>query len=125
MKLLAGAAGDQIALHNESYYPENPIPSLKLSAEQRERISLLTREDVARIDNWLMSFAIRRGRKIAFLVGQSMLQLESEIPNVPDVFYILRVQKLIDEKRLEVEGDIINNWLGCEVLLPKGEIEWK
>lgn len=112
-------------MDDANYYPANPIPSLILSVEQREQISLLSREDVARIDNWLMSFAIRRERKIAFLVGQSILQLESEIPNVPDVFYILRVQKLIDEKRLEVEGDIFNNWLGCEVFLPKGEIEWK
>ena len=112
-------------MDDESYFPEKSIPDLELSVENRRSISRLTPTDVARIDNWLMSFAIRRGRKVSYLAMQSMSQLESDLPDVPDAFYILRVQKLIEEKRLIVSLGEIEDWPGCEVCLPKGEIEWK
>ncbi len=110
---------------DDSYYPKKLIPGLELSDAEREWVSQLTLQDLARIDNWLMSFAIRRGRKIAFLVMSSMHEMQSEIPNLPDSFYILRVQKLIEENRLIVSLGEIENWRGCEVILPPGEIEWK
>jgi hypothetical protein len=106
------------------YLPEHIPPDLTLSSEKNERVSRLTPAGVARIDNWLLSFAIHKGRKVAFLVMSAMQQLQSYIPDVPDAFYILRVQKLIEEGRLELDGNI-DFWRDCEVRLPPGEIEWK
>ena len=106
------------------YLPAKLANELKLSDDEMERIAQLTASEVARIDNWLLSFAIRRGRKVAFLVMSAMQQLRTEIPSVPDTFYILRVQKLIEEGRLEMDGNM-DFWHQTEVCLPSGEIEWK
>jgi hypothetical protein len=106
------------------YLPERLPPDLGLTDEEMERISKLTDADVARIDNWLLSFAIHRGRKIAFLVMSAMQQLAAEIPNVPDTFYIARVQKLVEEGHLQLDGNM-DFWHQSEVRLPLGEIEWK
>jgi hypothetical protein len=107
------------------YYPANPIPSLILSVEQRKQISLLSFDDLARIHNWLMSFAIRAGRKVFFVAMSAREEVKAEFPSTPPEFYILRVQKLIEEKRLVVSLGEIENWRACEVILPPGEIEWK
>lgn len=111
-------------MNPHGYLPEKFAPELNLSDDEMERISQLTASEVARIDNWLLSFAIHRGRKVAFLVMSAMQQLRTEIPYVPDAFYILRVQKLIEEGRLEMDGNM-DFWRQTEVCLPSGEIEWK
>jgi hypothetical protein len=111
-------------MNPDAYLPEKFAPELNLSNEEMERISELTESDVARIDNWLLSFAARRARKVAFLVMSAMEQLETEIPSVPDKFFILRVQKLIEEGRLEMDGNM-DFWQQTEVYLPDGEIDWK
>ncbi|MBK8466580.1 MAG: hypothetical protein IPL32_12180 [Chloracidobacterium sp.] len=108
----------------DDYLPEKFASDLNMSSNEMERILLLTPSEVARIDNWLLSFAIHRGRKVAFLVMSAMQQLTAEIPSVPDAFYILRVQKLIEEGRLELDGNM-DFWRQSEVRLPPGEIEWK
>ena len=54
----------------------------------------------------------------------AMQQLRTEIPSVPDTFYILRVQKLIEEGRLEMDGNM-DFWSRTEVRLPPDGIKWK
>ncbi|MBC7898711.1 MAG: hypothetical protein H7070_01540 [Saprospiraceae bacterium] len=111
-------------MKSENYSPKHIPADLNFTDKEYEQIERLTSADVARIDNWLMSFAIRKGRKVAFLVMSTMGELANDLPNIPDTFYILRVQKLIEEGRLELDGDM-DFWRQSEVLLPKGEIEWK
>ena len=109
----------------QSYLPEKFASDLGLSDTQFENISQLTPSEVAKIDNWLLSFALRlQWRKVAFLVMSAMEQLRDEIPSVPDIFYILRVQVLVEEGRLEIDGNM-DFWRQTEVRLPAGEIEWK
>lgn len=111
-------------MNSENYLPERIPPDLNLSDAEMEHISLLTASDVARIDNWLLSFAIFQWRKVAFLAMSTMHQLQSEYPDVPDIFYLLRVQILIEEGRLELDGNM-DFWHRSEVRLPKAGIEWK
>lgn len=110
---------------DEGNNPKKAIPELEISDTHRERISRLTPSEVARIDNWLMSFASRRGRKVAFLVLSAMSELKSDIVGVPDVFYLRRVEKLVDEGRLVISLGDLAKWEDCEVLLAHGDIEWK
>jgi hypothetical protein len=119
------AVGDDISMDDEKYYPEKSIPDLKLSEEQRERIAQLTQAEVARIDNWLLSFAGRRERKVLYLTLSAISELKSDIEDVPSEFYIFRVQRLIEEGRLVVFTGEIETWLDCEVRLAPGDIEWK
>ena len=104
---------------NETYLPKYIPPDLILSLEQNLRISRLTLADIARIDNWLLSFATLKAQKVSFLLMSAMQQLLSDYPDVPDVFYVLRVQKLIEEGRLELDGNMAL-WRKCEVRLPPG-----
>ena len=105
-----------------NHLPEQFPPDLSLSVEQIGRLSHLTSSEVERIDKALMSHAMLQWRKVAFLAGSALLQMQSEIPNVPDTFYILRIQQLVESGRLEIDGHM-NNWRESEVRLPAVGIE--
>jgi hypothetical protein len=111
-------------MNSETYLPKYIPQDLTLNLEQNLRISRLTLADIEKIDKWLLSFATHKPQKVAFLLMSAMQQLLSVYPDVPDIFYILRVQKLIEEGRLELDGNM-NSWRKCEVRLPPGELEWK
>ena len=81
--------------------------------EDQEDIDIvlsLKAEDVTLIDNWLLSFASDRYQKVAMLVIKSVTKCNQEniLTNVPDVFYGIRVEALVENHQLQGEGDLSN-----------------
>jgi hypothetical protein len=81
-----------------------PLPAL--TEEQQARVDQLTAEEVQKIDEALMAGASKQLRKVAFLVMRAIRANRDSIPDVPDVFCVSRVQKLVEEGRLVAEGDL-------------------
>ena len=95
----------------------NKAPDPDMSKEQQAVADSLSPEVVANIDKTLLSHARPLGRKIAMLVGLTMMDNSLRVPDLPDIFYAQRVRHLIESGLLLAEGDI--NTMGmCEVRLP-------
>ncbi len=83
-----------------------PDSDAYLTNEQRHRIAALTDEDVARIDQQLLSLCGGEFRKVAYIVGMAM-SLDPERPSgIPDVFYAGRVRRLVERGALQAAGDL-------------------
>ena len=85
---------------------EIPTPDPDLNKDQRLRVAKLSFEELTRIDETLVSHASKLNRKVAMLVGLSIMDLRKDIPNVPDVFYAQRVKKIVNEGLLIAEGNL-------------------
>ncbi|MDX1529342.1 MAG: DUF3658 domain-containing protein [Gammaproteobacteria bacterium] len=97
---------------------DTPKP-LPLSPEEEARISELTASDVRQIDEALLTEANVRWRKVARVVGFAMSKPE-HISGVPDVFYAQRIRKLVEDGRLESQGDL-DHIRFCEVRIPTAD----
>jgi len=85
---------------------ETVEPVGSLSGEEQERASKLTTEEVRKIDDALIADACTKWRKVARIVGTAMMANRDLIKNVPDIFYAARVRKLVEEGRLESQGNL-------------------
>ena len=81
-------------------------PDPPLTPEQEARVSLLSDDDLERIDKMLLSNAGPRWRKVAFIVGSTMNDLPKSAPGIPDVFYAQRVRRLVEMGQLEAFGNL-------------------
>ena len=81
-------------------------PDRTLSAEEKKRVEALTEADVAEIDAALLANACEHWRKVARVVGTTMSELPNRVPGIPDVYYSLRVQKMVQEGVLEAQGNL-------------------
>ncbi|MBL4672865.1 MAG: hypothetical protein JKX81_11455 [Arenicella sp.] len=88
-----------------------------LSKEQRELVNKLTEEQLSKIDSMILSQAMRSNRKVAMIVGLTMMALPERIDGIPDIFYAQRVKVLVDKGALIAEGDL-NRMRSSEVRLP-------
>ena len=78
------------------------------SQDDLDIIQALSESEVKLIDNWLMSFATNNYQKVAMLVAKS-LKLSDEnnlITDVPDIYFGIRVEGLVEKHLLEGEGDL-------------------
>ncbi len=96
---------------------EIPTPDPDLNSDQKARVSKLSTHELDQIDQMLLSQASVHGRKVAMLVGLSLMDLRDSIPEIPDIFYAQRVKKLVAEGKLLSEGDL-NCMRFSEVRLP-------
>lgn len=69
-------------------------------------IASLTDEDVAWIDQQLLSHCDGQFRKVAYVVGMAMSLDAERQPGIPDVFYAGRVRRLVERGVLEAAGDL-------------------
>ena len=81
-------------------------PDSPLTPEAEAQASLLTAADLRRIDECLLSHTSYRWQKVARVVGQTMLEIHREFPELPDVFYSLRIKHLVASGTLEADGDL-------------------
>ena len=97
---------------------KHPIPLPPLSKEQEAKVALLTDEELKIIDQGLLSNASTQWRKVARVVGGTMMSgVESRFDGIPDIFYAQRVQKLVENGKLEATGNL--DYIGgSEVRLP-------
>lgn len=98
----------------DEFEPDGP-----LTPEQQAVVEKLSPEDLAKIDKGLLSNCCERWRKVAMIVGTTMM---SDGPyrfeNVPDVFYSQRVKALVENGLLESQGNL-DFMRYSEVRLPK------
>ncbi len=86
--------------------PKDYVPDPPLTKEQIEFVNKLNEIDIKRIDKALLSNTCKYWRKVARVVGTTMLELSENIPGIPDVFYAQRIQHLVEEGKLESEGNL-------------------
>ncbi len=77
-----------------------------LNHQQLDLVSNLTSSQLANIDKLLLSNCWSQWRKVALVVGTSMMADEHRIEGVPDVFYAQRVAGLVEKGALLSQGDL-------------------
>ena len=85
---------------------EVPEPDLDLTEEEKVLVAELSNEVIEEIDNLLLSHAQHNWRKVAMLVGLTMTDLKNRPKGISDVFYAQRVRRLVEEGRLEYQGNL-------------------
>jgi hypothetical protein len=80
-------------------------------------IDELTVEQLRGIDSALMSLATVKPRKVAAIIGRTMIASPARVPGLPDYFYLERVRLLVEGGELRALGDV-DDLIKCEVLLP-------
>ena len=73
---------------------------------QQNQIDKLTSSELQDIDSALMSNTAKGWRKIARVVGTTMMELESTYKGLPDLFYGQRMVDLVKKGKLLSQGDI-------------------
>ena len=94
-------------------------PDRPLTPEQEVVVAKLSQDDIARIDEGLLSNCGDRWRKVAMVVGKTMMTGGPyRYEGVPEVFYSHRVKALVERGFLESRGrlDLLRY---SEVRLPK------
>ena len=81
-------------------------PDGDLTPEQAKLVGQLTDAEVQAIDNALLANTCDRWRKVARVVGTTMMELPNPVVGIPDVYYSRRVQKLVKEGFLEAQGNL-------------------
>ena len=80
-------------------------PDGPLTPEEEGRARLLTDADLRRIDACLLSYISPQWRKVAYVVGRTMLDLNREF-HLPDVFYSSRIKHLVESGEIEAAGTL-------------------
>ena len=85
---------------------EIPKPDPPWTPEQHAKVALLTEAEIRAIDEALLSNACHRWRKVARVVGTTMSELTNRVEGIPDLFYSKRVRKLVEDGRVESQGNL-------------------
>ncbi len=88
-----------------------------LTPEQTELVKKLSTADVEKIDKALLSNASHEWRKVARVVGATMIASENRYENIPDIYYSQRVIHLVQKGLLESQGNL-NRMRFSEIRLP-------
>jgi hypothetical protein len=81
-------------------------PDEPLTPQEQAMADALSLDLLRRIDAALLSHARKTNRKIAMLVGLTMMDSSLRIPGLPDLFYAQRVRTLVDRGLLLAEGSL-------------------
>ena len=98
---------DEIAINDRSLTPE-----------EEARVARLSELELREIDEALVSNANSQWRKVAMVVAVAMSSSSNRLPGIPDVFYGMRVRKLVEDGVLESQGNLARMRLS-EVRLPE------
>jgi hypothetical protein len=88
-----------------------------LDDEATKAIAALTAEDIAAIDEAILSKLGSHWRKTAFVIAVAMYAYPERFEDIPDVFYGRRVLALAQQGLLEASGDL-RKWRFSEVRVP-------
>ena len=81
-------------------------PDSELSEKQTKAVQKLTPTQVEHIDGVLLNNTDDNWRKIARVVGSSMLELQNQYQGIPDIYFAQRVRKMVLGGTLESQGNI-------------------
>jgi hypothetical protein len=76
-----------------------------LTPEERKLVDQLSEKDIEEIDQALLGNASQHWRKVAMVVGATMIDLKNKVAGIPDVYYSQRVMHLVRIGLLDFEGD--------------------
>jgi hypothetical protein len=102
--------------------PAQPLPEVPdtvLEPEVEENVSRLNQLELELIDEALLASCAPSWRKVARIVGSAMTSLLKQFPDVPDGFYARRVIGLVENGKLESQGNL-EYMRFSEVRLPSG-----
>jgi hypothetical protein len=85
---------------------EQEQPDPPLSPPQEAVAASLSEDFIRQVDCALISHAKPYWRKVAMLVGLTMMDAELRVPGLPDLFYSKRVRKFVETGLLEAEGNL-------------------
>jgi hypothetical protein len=77
-----------------------------LTPDQAKLVEQLTDSEIQAIDDALLANTSDKWRKVARVVGTTMMELPSRVEGIPDVYYSQRVRKLVNEGLLESQGNL-------------------
>jgi ubiquinone biosynthesis protein UbiJ len=86
---------------------EIPIPNPPLTPEEQSAADKLSDMDLQAIDAAILANSSNRWLKVAMVVGRTENALRNKYPALSDLFYAQRVCRLVDEGRLESQGDLL------------------
>ncbi len=86
--------------------PEDYVPDPPLTKEQIALVNKLNEIDIKRIDKALLSNACQFWRKVARVVGTTMMEFPERIKGIPDIYYAQRIRHLVEEGKLESQGNL-------------------
>jgi hypothetical protein len=92
-------------------------PDEPLTPQEQVVADALSIDLLRRIDAALLSHARKTNRKVAMLVGLTMMDTSLRVPGLPDLFYAQRIRMLVDKGLLVAEGSL-GYMRYCEVRLP-------
>ncbi len=95
-------------------------PDPQLSAEEQSRIEELSIDELEFIDSKLLENCSDHWRKVAELVGMTMMDNRTTIKNIPDIFLAARVYELINDGLLQSRG-FLGHMRYCEVRITVGD----
>ena len=88
-----------------------------LTVEEQKLVAGLAPLEVQRIDDELIANCTSHWRKVARVVGKAMAEVGDRIEGIPDLYYAQRVAALVQDGRLEAQGNLRH--MRCsEVRLP-------
>ncbi len=85
---------------------EIPVPDSPLTQEEKAKVEQLSEAEIQAIDQALLSNASRKWRKVARIIGFTIMYRPNSIRGIPDIFYASRVRELVESGHLESQGDI-------------------
>ena len=99
-------------LNKEAPEPDGELP------DQEKLVAQLTNDEIIAIDNALLENTCDKWRKVARVVGTTMLEFPYRVESIPDVFYSQRIKKVVNEGLLESQGNL--DYTRCEFRRPDG-----
>lgn len=85
---------------------DSQAPDGPLNPEQAAIAASLSADLVRRIDEAILSHADRYEKKVAMIVGLTMLNPELRVAGLPDLYYVERVKELVRRGLLIAVGNI-------------------
>ena len=77
-----------------------------LTPEQEELVNKLKASEVERIDEEILSNISGYWKKVASIVGATMIDLENRVEGIPDVYYAKRIIYLVEKGLVESQGNL-------------------
>ncbi len=77
-----------------------------MSEAQLVMVGKLTASDLEKIDKAILKNSSHQWRKVARVVGQTLLEFQSDFPGVPDIFYSERIELLVNSGALQSQGNL-------------------
>ena len=96
-----------IACSEKESKVSNPPPfDPPMTEDQLQVTSKLTDTELAKIDSQLLKNSAIQYRKSARVIGATMMDLKSEFQHIPDVFFSSRLMHLVEQNKLEAQGNL-------------------